>query len=69
FHQALSARREAGDRQGEAVTLKALGTTLHDAGHPDRARDSWRSALAILTELNDPLAAAIRASLEGPENP
>jgi tetratricopeptide (TPR) repeat protein len=65
FEQALTARRQAGDRQGEAVTLKALGATLYNADQIDRARDAWGSALAIFTDLNDPLAAAVRACLEG----
>jgi hypothetical protein len=49
------------------VTLKALGATLYNADQIDRARDSWRSALAIFTDLNDPLAAAVRACLEKSE--
>ncbi|MGH3830480.1 MAG: ATP-binding protein [Pseudonocardiaceae bacterium] len=69
FQRALTARREVGDRQGEAVTLKALGTTLYDADQKDQARDSWRCALAILDDLNDPLAAEIRAHLEKLDRP
>ncbi|MGH7748885.1 MAG: tetratricopeptide repeat protein, partial [Candidatus Dormibacteria bacterium] len=64
FQRALTARREIGDRQGEAVTLKALGSTLHDADQKDQARECWKCALAILNDLNDPLATEVRARLE-----
>ncbi|MGH3783853.1 MAG: ATP-binding protein [Pseudonocardiaceae bacterium] len=64
FQRALTARREIGDRQGEAVTLKALGATLYDADKKDLARNSWRCALAIFNDLNDPLAVEVRTRLE-----
>lgn len=64
IEEALVAHREIDDRQGEAVTLKAFGATLYNTDQIDRARESWKSALAIFTDLNDPLAAAVRACLE-----
>ena len=69
FQRALTARREIGDRQGEAITLKALGATLYEAGQKHQAHETWRCALAILNDLNDPLAAEVRTRLEEGSNP
>ena len=47
----------------EAPTLHHLARTHLAAGHPGRARETWRRALTRATELGDPLAAEVRAEL------
>ncbi|MBM9509485.1 AfsR/SARP family transcriptional regulator [Actinacidiphila acididurans] len=63
FHRALDLCRALGDRYLEADILHRLGDT-HLAEHdPDAAHDTWQQALAILTELDHPHAAQVRAKL------
>ncbi|GAA3863358.1 tetratricopeptide repeat protein [Saccharothrix violaceirubra] len=64
FDQGLRARRESGDRWGEADTHIAFGDALLAEGAHGRAADQWRIALAILDELDDPRADAVRRRLD-----
>ncbi|WP_234436365.1 AfsR/SARP family transcriptional regulator [Streptomyces sp. NRRL S-813] len=63
YHQALEAHRNVGNRWGEGHTLGSLGDVQLGAGEPEAARTSWRQALAILTEFEDPHAEKIREGL------
>jgi tetratricopeptide (TPR) repeat protein len=63
YHQAIELCRETGDRYFEADTLIHLGDAHLDAGAPDAARNAWEQALAILGELDEPDAEAVRAKL------
>ncbi len=62
FQSALETYR-ALDHPLEAPTLHHLGRAHLVAGHPGRARETWRRALARATELGDPLADKVRADL------
>jgi DNA-binding SARP family transcriptional activator len=66
YHRALDKFRRLGDRYYEANTLSRLGDVHLAAGDPDAARDSWRQALAILDDLNNPDADELRAKLSSP---
>jgi DNA-binding SARP family transcriptional activator/tetratricopeptide (TPR) repeat protein len=66
YGHALSAYRDLADRYEEADTLTHLGDTHDAAGQPERARTAWQQALDILTELDHPDAAALRAKLDRP---
>ena len=61
--RALAIRGRAGDRPGEAEALRTLGDLLASTGRPVAARQSWRQALAILDDLDDPQAGEIRDRL------
>jgi Flp pilus assembly protein TadD len=63
FRQALVHCRAIGDRHDEAGNLRDLGTTCRELGELDEARQHWTQALAILTELHHPGAAALEAEL------
>jgi tetratricopeptide (TPR) repeat protein/DNA-binding XRE family transcriptional regulator/DNA polymerase III delta prime subunit len=63
FEEALITRREIGDRWGEAETLHSRGRVLLATGEPEAAREAWRHALAIFTELDDPRAEDVRELL------
>jgi predicted negative regulator of RcsB-dependent stress response len=56
-------QQELGDRSGQANTWDSLGDAEHAVGNPDAARHAWQQALAILTELEDPDADAVRTKL------
>ncbi|XVS62072.1 tetratricopeptide repeat protein [Actinosynnema sp. CA-299493] len=60
FDLALKTRRQVGDRWGEAETLVSRGHTLNALGDRQEAQASWRKALAILDELDDPRANEVR---------
>ena len=62
FQAALETYR-AIEHPFEAPTLHHLARAHLAAGHPGRARETWRRALARATELGDPLAAEVRAEL------
>jgi tetratricopeptide (TPR) repeat protein len=63
FEEALQTRREIGDRWGEAETLHSRGRVLLATGEAEAAREAWRHALAIFTELDDPRAEDVQALL------
>jgi tetratricopeptide (TPR) repeat protein/DNA-binding XRE family transcriptional regulator len=63
FEEALATRREIGDRWGEAETLHSRGRVLLATGEHEAAREAWRHALAIFTELDDPRAEDVRELL------
>jgi DNA-binding SARP family transcriptional activator/tetratricopeptide (TPR) repeat protein len=63
FRQAVLLFREVGERFAEAVSLARLGDTCEAAGDPRAARADWSRSLAILTELDHPRAAEVRARL------
>ena len=63
YRQAVSLYVALGDCYYEADTLVNLGDAEQAAGHTAAADDAWRHALSILTELEHPDAAAIRARL------
>jgi tetratricopeptide (TPR) repeat protein len=62
FQSALETYR-AIDHPFEVPTLHHLARAHLAAGHPGRARETWRRSLARATELGDPLAARVRAEL------
>jgi tetratricopeptide (TPR) repeat protein len=64
YQHAITLSRDLGDRYHEASTLTHLGDTHHAAGRPDAARTAWRQALDILTDLDHPDAAEVRATLD-----
>jgi DNA-binding SARP family transcriptional activator len=64
YERAVATYRQLGDRQGQADTLARLGDTHEAAGDHDAARDAWRQALDILTDLDHPGTAAVRARLD-----
>ena len=61
--RAKDSAARAGDRHGEAETLRDVGDLLHHLGRPAAAHGSWRQALAAFEELGDPLADELRARL------
>jgi len=66
YGRALALYRDLGDRFGEAEALDGIGDTRRDAGDADGARRSWRQALDILTALDHPSSARLRAKLGDP---
>ncbi|KUO16971.1 hypothetical protein AQJ91_33370 [Streptomyces dysideae] len=64
FHrQAATSHRELGDAWHEALALDGLGSALLDED-PQAARRHWAEALRLLSDFDDPRAAATRGSLE-----
>jgi tetratricopeptide (TPR) repeat protein len=63
YQHALTLFRELGNRYNEADTLVHLGDTYDAGGDTGAARDSWRAALAILTDLDHGDADQVRARL------
>jgi len=63
LQQAVALWRAQDSRYDEAATQRQLGDVLYAAGEYRSAVDAWRSALAVLDQLNDPDADAIRARL------
>jgi tetratricopeptide (TPR) repeat protein len=63
YQQALDLHRELGDRFSEAEALDHLGDTQHDMGDSTTARQSWRQAHGILTELDHSSADGVLAKL------
>jgi tetratricopeptide (TPR) repeat protein len=64
YGAALAVRRRAGDRHGEAETLRDSGDLLHHLGRPGAAHASWQQALVAFEELGDPQADDLRARLK-----
>ena len=62
FQSALEIYRATGHAY-EAPTLHHLARAHLAAGHPGRARETWRRALTRAVELGDPLAVQVRAEL------
>ncbi len=63
YERALDVWRDLGDRYNEAETLNHLGDTCRSAGAPERGRDAWRRALAILDQLGHADAHHVRMKL------
>lgn len=63
FRQAAVRLRALGERYPEASTLTHLGDSHQLAGRAGAARNAWRRALEILTDLDHPDADGIRAKL------
>jgi tetratricopeptide (TPR) repeat protein len=63
YRSAIEGYRGLGDRYEEAATLTNLGDTHDAAGDPEAAGRAWLQALAILTDLEHPQAAAVREKL------
>ncbi|SBT55002.1 AfsR/SARP family transcriptional regulator [Micromonospora narathiwatensis] len=63
YREALALYERLGDRPNEAITLRYLGETQHASGDRAAARRSWRRSLDILTEIEHPDAARVRALL------
>lgn len=61
---ALRIRRSTGDYHPQAEILAHLGDAYHALGAITEARESWRQALAILEDLDDPDADDIRTRLD-----
>ena len=47
----LTARREVGDRAGEAVTLNNMAEVYHTTGRPRRALELFEQALPLMREV------------------
>ena len=63
YRQAIALCRAQGQRRSEAEILAHLGDAYDAAGDPSAARDTWRSALDILEDVDDPGADDLRAKL------
>ncbi|MFD2764335.1 AfsR/SARP family transcriptional regulator [Micromonospora eburnea] len=63
YREALALYERLGDRPNEAITLRYLGETQHASGDSAAARRSWQRSLEILTEIEHPDAARVRALL------
>jgi tetratricopeptide (TPR) repeat protein len=63
FQQSVQLQRDIGNRYSVATTLANLADALAAAGNAPGARDAWKEALAILTEMRHPDAAEIARKL------
>ncbi|GAA1694833.1 hypothetical protein GCM10009830_48330 [Glycomyces endophyticus] len=63
YRLTLDRNRELRDRIGEGEALACLGDLHRSSGDPDAAREAWRDALAILTDLGHTAAADVRGKL------
>ena len=63
YQRALNLFREVGDRFDETQALTHLGDTHHAAGELAQALEAWQQAIAILDDLQHPLADQVRAKL------
>jgi tetratricopeptide (TPR) repeat protein len=63
YREAITGHRASGMRRWEAFTLIDLATTLRQAGHPTTGDAILQVALTILTELVDPKAKEVEATL------
>lgn len=66
YERALAIYHQVADRYDQATTLDRLGDAYEAAGDEATARDAWRQAHRILTELSHPDAAAIQEKLDEP---
>ena len=64
FHHALVLQRAAGDRYGEAETLRSLAELQRQLNDLTSARECLRSALSIFRSLDDPQADDTQAELD-----
>ncbi|GLY98391.1 BTAD domain-containing putative transcriptional regulator [Actinoplanes sp. NBRC 103695] len=69
YQQALALLRETGDRYFEAMILLRLADAQHAAGSLDAARETWRCAEHVLTELGHPGMGEVRAQLRQTSRP
>jgi tetratricopeptide (TPR) repeat protein len=53
LQEALTSHRATGNRRRQAATLRSLGTAQSRVGQAAEARESWRQAAVIFTELGD----------------
>jgi tetratricopeptide (TPR) repeat protein len=53
YEQALSIRREVGDRVGEAITLNNIGEVYKATGQPQRALEICEKALSLTRQGGD----------------
>ncbi|WP_433129096.1 ATP-binding protein [Micromonospora sp. CA-240977] len=60
YRRAAELRERVGDRHQQAQTLIRLGHAQVDAGDRDAARNTWRTALALMTDMRHPDAGAVR---------
>ncbi|OLB75554.1 MAG: hypothetical protein AUI14_20810 [Actinobacteria bacterium 13_2_20CM_2_71_6] len=67
YEQALTGYRELGDRYSEALVLIHLGDTREATGDVESARDTWRRALRIFEDIDQPDAAEARMRLDRTE--
>ena len=63
YRRSVALFQAIGDRYYGAETLAHLGDTLDAAGDRDAAREAWRSALTVFTDLGHPDADQIRRKL------
>jgi len=63
YQRAVNLYRTAGEAFDTAAVLRHLGDTHLANGSADTARDTWRQALTILTELGHPDADTVHATL------
>jgi tetratricopeptide (TPR) repeat protein len=63
YQRCIDLCRKQDDRYGQATALTHLGDAYDTAADRDSAAEAWRQALAILTDLEHPDAALIRAKL------
>ena len=63
YERALKIFRSVDDRWSEADALTKLGDAWSADDEPQRAREAWQEALAILDDLQHPHAARVRAKL------
>jgi tetratricopeptide (TPR) repeat protein len=61
--RSLAVRKRAGDQWGEADSLTRRGDILRELDRLDPARESWRTALSLYEDLQDPRAEDIRSRL------
>ena len=53
LQEAVTSHRATGNRRRQAATLRSLGTAQSRVGQAAEARESWRQAAVIFTELGD----------------
>ena len=61
---AVELNRQVGRRYGEAKAAIVLGRAQRELGYPERAREHWLDAFAILEALDHPQAADVAADLD-----
>lgn len=66
LQHALRDRLKIQDRHGQAETLRLLGMIQRDEGRHQEAQQSLNRALALLRQLDDPQAGAVRKLLDAP---
>jgi Tfp pilus assembly protein PilF len=54
-----------GDRREQARAHHGLANSYQAIGRPDRARQHWREALSLYSDLGDPKADQVREQLSG----